>query len=75
MFYTVSTPPDHLAGGAGDPPIVTAALPANQKAAQYALGVVPGGLSFACIFIVEASLAFLKLYGKVVIKAKRKESE
>ena len=69
MLHTAGTTPNHLPGRATNAPVVIIALGTNQKAAQYTLGVVPGGLSLIGIFINVAAFTFFSLYQEEVIKA------
>ena len=68
MFHTVGTAPDNLPGRSGDSAVVGAALFTNYKAAQYVLRTVPGGLSFACVFVYITAFALFSLHHEEVCK-------
>ena len=69
VFHPIGTTPDDLAGWPGNAAIVMATFRTNQKAAQYTLRVVPGGLSLLGILIYIAPPALLSLHQKEVVKA------
>ena len=69
MLHTTGTAPNNLPGRASNAPVVMIALCTNQKATQYTLGVVPGGLSMIGIFINVAAFTFFSLYQEEFIKA------
>ena len=69
MLHTAGTAPNNLPGRASNTPVVIITLSTNQKATQYTLGVVPGGLSLIGIFINVAAFTFFSLYQEEVIKA------
>lgn len=69
MLHTIGTTPDDLARWPGNAAIVTAAFRTNQKAAQYTLRVVPGGLSLMGVLVDIAPSAFLSLHQKEIVKA------
>ena len=64
MLHPIGTTPDDLAGWSGNAAIVMTTFRANQKAAQYTLRVVPGGLSLMGVLVDIAPSAFLSLYQK-----------
>lgn len=68
MLHTAGTAPNNLPGRASNTPVVIITLSTNQKATQYTLGVVPGGLSMIGIFINVAAFTFFSLYQEEVIK-------
>ena len=69
MLHPVGTAPDDLAGWSGNAVVIMATFRANQKAAQYTLRVVPGGLSLMGVLIYIAPPAFLSLRQKEIVKA------
>ena len=69
MLHPIGTAPDDLAGWPGNAAIITATFRANQKAAQYTLRVVPGGLSLMGVLVDIAPPAFLSLRQKEIVKA------
>ena len=69
VFNPIGTTPDDLAGWPGNTAVIMATFRANQKAAQYTLRVVPGGLSLMGVLIYIAPPAFLSLRQKEVVKA------
>ena len=69
VFHPIGTTPDDLAGWPGNAAIVMATFRANQKATQYTLRVVPGGLSLMGVLIYIAPPAFLSLRQKEFAKA------
>ena len=69
VFHPIGTTPDNLAGWPGNAAIVMATFRTNQKAAQYTLRVVPGGLSLMGVLIYIAPPAFLSLHQKEIVKA------
>ena len=69
MLHPAGTTPDDLAGWPGNAAIVMATFRANQKATQYTLRVVPGGLSLMGVLVDIASSAFLTLCQKEIVKA------
>ena len=69
MLHSTGTTPDDLARWSGNAAIVMATFRTNQKAAQYTLRVVPGGLSLVGVLIYIASPAFLSLCQKEIVKA------
>ena len=69
MLHPTGTTPDDLAGWPGNAAIVTATFRANQKATQYTLRVVPGGLSLMGVLVDIAPPAFLSLCQKEIVKA------
>mgnify|MGYP007063247495 CR=1 FL=1 len=69
VLHPTGTTPDDLAGWPGNAAIVTATFRANQKAAQYTLRVVPGGLSLMGVLVDIASPAFLSMCQKEIVKA------
>ena len=69
VFHPIGTTPDDLAGWSGNAAIVAATFRATQKAAQYTLRVVPGGLSLMGILVDIAPPAFLSLCQKEIVKA------
>ena len=69
MLHPAGTTPDDLAGWPGNAAIVMATFRANQKATQYTLRVVPGGLSLMGVLVDIASSAFLSLCQKEIVKA------
>ena len=69
MLHPVGTAPDDLARWSGNAMVIMATFRANQKAAQYTLRVVPGGLSLMGILVDIASSAFLSLNQKEIVKA------
>ena len=69
MLHSTGTTPDDLAGWPGNTAVIMATFRANQKAAQYTLRVVPGGLSLVGVLIYIASPAFLSLCQKEIVKA------
>ena len=68
MLHTIGTTPDDLAGWSGNAAIVMATFRTNQKAAQYTLRVVPGGLSLMGVLVDIAPPAFLSLRQKEIVK-------
>lgn len=69
MLHSTGTAPDDLAGYPGNAAVIMASFRANQKATQYTLRVVPGGLSLMSILIYIAPSAFLSLRQKEIVKA------
>ena len=69
MLHTIGTTPDDLARWSGNAAVIMATFRTNQKAAQYTLRVVPGGLSLMSILIYVAPSAFLSLRQKEIVKA------
>ena len=69
VFNPIGTTPDDLAGWPGNTAVIMATFRANQKAAQYTLRVVPGGLSLMGGLVDIASSAFLSLCQKEIVKA------
>lgn len=69
MLHTAGTAPDNLPRWAGNAPVVMIAFSTNQKATQYILGIVPGGLSLLGIFVDVAAFALFSLCQEEVIKA------
>ena len=61
--------PDDFTRWPSNATVVMPAFFTKQKAAQYTLRVVPGGLSLIAVLIQIALPAFLSLYQKEVIKA------
>ena len=68
LLHPAGTAPDDLARWPGNTAIVMATFRANQKAAQYTLRVVPGGLSLMGVLIYIAPSAFLTLRQKEIVK-------
>ena len=66
MLHPVGTAPDDLARWSGNAMVIMATFRANQKAAQYTLRVVPGGLSLMGVLIYIASPAFLSMCQKEI---------
>ena len=69
MLHPIGTTPDDLARWSGNAMVIMATFRANQKAAQYTLRVVPGGLSLMGVLIYIAPPAFLSLRQKEIVKA------
>ena len=69
VFNQIGTTPDDLAGWPGNTAVIMATFRANQKATQYTLRVVPGGLSLMGVLIYIAPPAFLSLRQKEFVKA------
>ena len=69
MLHPVGTAPDDLARWSGNAMVIMATFRANQKAAQYTLRVVPGGLSLMGVLVDIAPSAFLSLHQKEIVKA------
>ena len=69
MLHPAGTTPDDLARWSGNAAVIMATFRTNQKAAQYTLRVVPGGLSLMSILIYVAPSAFLSLRQKEFVKA------
>ena len=69
MLYTTGAASDDFTGRAGNTPVVMIAFRTNQKATQYTLGVVPGGLSLVGILVDIAAPALFSLYQEKVIEA------
>lgn len=69
VLHSIGTAPYHFARGACNAPVVAPTFPTSQKAAQYTLRAVPGGLSLISIFINVAALALLALRHKEIIEA------
>ena len=69
MLHPVGTAPDDLARWSGNAMVIMATFRANQKAAQYTLRVVPGGLSLMGVLVDIAPPAFLSLRQKEIVKA------
>lgn len=61
VLHSIGTAPYHFARGACDTSVIAPTLPTSQKAAQYTLRVVPGGLSLISIFINIAALTLFAL--------------
>lgn len=64
VLHSIGTAPYYFARGACDASVIAPTFPTSQKAAQYTLRVVPGGLSLIGIFINIAALTLLALCQK-----------
>ena len=69
MLDFIGTAPDHLTRRAGDAPIMSPAFRTNQKATQYIMLTVPGGLPLVSIFIYVAAFSLVNLNGEVILEA------
>ncbi len=55
MLHPAGAAPDNFARRSGNASVIVAALRTNQKATQYTLRVVPGGLPLIGVFIDVAA--------------------
>ena len=69
MLHPAGAAPDNFARRSGNASVIMVALRANQKATQYTLRVVPGGLPLIGVFIDVATFTLFSLCQKEIIEA------
>lgn len=69
VFHFTGATTHDLTGGTGDAPVHRSAFFTNEKATQYVLGAVLGGLSFVTVLVNVTSFSFLSLYRVVILKS------